>query len=359
MVNRVFIIGAGASKVFGIPIAKEYLEACLNYGINSNYPKINSLLEYLNKLIPSGRQQYGNLAFEELLSIMQKDRLLTNRLMGLSMGIDAEKILIGCLCKFLWDKSNNITVGSELKKLDDIERDNWPYVDFVKCLDNEKDCIITTNYDAMLDRAVCLRWNYPRYSEYSKIYEKDQKPVALFKPLGSITWVPESIMKDFRIGGEGKNPAMEDFLSQNMEKLTDNPAIYIFKDLPPYFHNPENYPVIIPPTIGADIPDSWGDFFLELNKQMLNRLSKANEIYFIGYSFPQYYEYFRILVRKALMLNRGNYKIRVVNVDGNSLLILKKTIRDYIYNGSVEYYSEGFESWKNLFVEGKNIPYVE
>jgi len=360
LVNRVFIIGAGASKAFGVPIGREYLKACLEFGVKSDYKNIQNLLEYLEKLIPGGKEQYEKLAFEELLSIMQKDRLLTNRLMGLSMPVDAEKILIGCLCKFLWDKSNNVLFENRIVSLEQIANEKWPYVDFINKLDNEEDCIITTNYDAMIDRAACVRWNSCRYSEYSKLTEKLDKPIALFKPLGSIAWIPGSFIQNSRFSATGRNAAVDYNIHGIIEKLTDSPEIYIYKDLPKYFDNGKNdYPVIIPPTIGADVPEAWGDFFLELNKQMLRRLSKADEIYIIGYSFPKYYEYFRILVRKALMLNRQEVKVRVINVDGKNLKELKQTIKSFITKKKVEYYSSGFESWKNLFVEGKKIPYVE
>lgn len=357
MKKRVFIIGAGASSIYGIPIANEYLQTCLEYGISSGFQNINLLEEYLNRLIPGGKEVYGKLAFEQLLSIMQKDRMLTQRLMGVSMGVDAEKILIGCLCKFLWHRSNNIIIKGIEKSIDTVSRDDWPYVDIIKCLDNENDCIITTNYDAMLDRAVCVQWGSARYSEYTKIFEKTRKPINLFKPLGSITWVPESFINDFTMGGTGSNAAIHHRVYDRLEKMADNPGIFVYKDIPIYFENSDNYPVIIPPVIGADVPDSWGEFFLEINKQMLHRIVNADEIFIIGYSFPEYYEYFRILVRKALLMNANDYKIFVVNYGEENIDKLKEKLKKYISKKEIKFYADGYDNWRKLFSVSSDIQY--
>ena len=65
--------------------------------------------------------------------------------------------------------------------------------------------------------------------------------------------------------------------------ITDNPTEYVDFKKAPYLGE---YPVIIPPTIGADIPNNWGNFFVDIYNQMLGRLVDADEIYVIGYSFP-------------------------------------------------------------------------
>lgn len=372
--KRVFIIGAGASSEYGIPLGESYLEKCLSYAKEDiDYKeKVKEITDYLNNLIPIGEKEWIYKPFEVILSLIEKDRIIRNQIAGVSSEPYMGDALIACLCKYLWHKSNHPKINEieyRYETEDDIKKmpeGEYPYKKFIEKLDNINDTIITTNYDALLDRAVFVRWKNIRYSAYNSLLLKghENPSILLLKPLGSITWIPEiKYYREFII----------DSFKNGVYQLSDNPIIWAYRVFPEYFDiAPEistvEYPVIIPPTIGADIPHYWGNFFIDLYKQLLNKLSIADEIYIIGYSFPEYYELFRILMQKALQFNNNKVELSIINYKcypkpeeytKNNKLPVHEIIQRYITKKELKYYNDGFKEWLQKWVKGNDkVDYI-
>lgn len=368
--KRVFIIGAGASSEYGVAIGKNYLKECLEFVKDLKEEKYSKYAEeienYLDNLIPGGKEIWIDKPFEMINSLLEKDRIIKSKIAVLSSEPYIGDKLNGCLCMYLWHCSynpNNISI-------DKLPKEDWPYSKFVKKLDNINDTIITTNYDAFLELAMFANENSIRYSEYYNI-----SSVLLLKPLGSITWIPnltgDEEIHEFVNEKEGVKVGK---VKEIMYRLSDSPVIWCYKQSPKYFKldgtsKYGNYPVIIPPTIGADIPTSWGDFFVNLYKQMFNKLSTADEIYIIGYSFPEYYELFRLLLWRALKSNPNNFnngvKLFVINkgeypkpeeYKKENKLTVWEIIHQYIAKVELNYYNEGFKKWLECWIND-NVNY--
>lgn len=363
--KRVFIIGAGASCIYGIPLGTNYLKECLYNDYEKDLPNDiegnhyeNIVIDYLNKIIPGGKKNWIDLPFELILSLLLKDSSFNKNIAEISYQPDMEGKLIKCLCEYLLAKSELPIINStQIEYKECLKKDIYPYKELIMNLNSINDSIITTNYDTLIDKAVLNKYGNVRYSEYHKPLKKGQADhldmsVLLLKPLGSINWLQAP---GFTVTG--------DDISKYCYQISIDPPIWTHHDLNNFVGFNEYsavgmHPVIIPPTIDADIPNRWGNFFVNINKQMLNKIANSDEIYIIGYSFPPYYEYFRIFMRRAIQLNKeinkNDVKLFVINKENTTGDTKNKDIREVIINYILDkdkhfyYFGDGFENWINI-----------
>jgi hypothetical protein len=309
--RRVFVLGAGASKACGLPLASELLAHVFQ---NDDLRYRNRLIEFIQYVYPRFDARWGNYPnIEEFLSLVEV--VLTFN----------EKV-----------KSKHKFETPEIRKLRDdllkaiaalLYRDGAaarvkgsPIFHFAEQL-NRSDAVITFNWDLLLERALVelkIDWRYDRN-------EKDQRKLTLLKPHGSIDWFDRNEI-EFKRG-----------LTSLL--MADVGAIRVY----PYFGPPQSrrrvLPVIIPPISSK----KWKyKEFDGLWRQTWHYLRHADEIYLLGFSLPPEDLHIRFVMRSAVRANEKNrstpMKFKLVNPDRGVYFRCVNLVET-----PVEYYECGLE----------------
>jgi hypothetical protein len=306
-VQRVFLLGAGASKSWGLPLTNELFPLALTGVAKRQSRKL--IRDFIQYQYPHFRAKWKNYPpFEEFLSLVDvylefadvikrghsfsKDdvsRIKNDLLLAISV------VLHETLPQTL---RSRVTKFAELLQINDV--------------------VITFNWDLLVEEAL-----YDLKKEWK--YNLCGGAISILKPHGSLDWYDSKEVSIDR-----------NLIFALNEKFK---RIQVFKRFRPPRISKPTVPVILPPVINKkivydELQSIWRDTWLALRH--------AAEIYVIGYSLPPEDLHARFTIRSAI---RGNekfeghkLKIVVVNPDRNVYLRIARLMK-----GSVKYYESGLQ----------------
>ncbi len=304
MSNTVFILGAGASCEYGLPLISNFLERSKELydstkvtEYKENYKRVFQAIGNLQNVNSKSFINIYNI--EEVLSAFEMGRII-NKLPGISKKEEIERIIVATkrLIYETLDKSTALMIPSRsgppdacsgYKRLAEfIDRQNRENIDACS--------VITFNYDLLLDYALYkqkLKVNYC----LNEINEDKASQVKLMKLHGSLNWFMQvdeendveplyldDIFEDTKYwlnsGGEDKK-----FFIDPIKWLSGKNNEYNGKSIMPE-------PILVPPTFNKmeynkSIPNVWRQASLEL--------TEAENILICGYSHPETDNFFKYL----------------------------------------------------------------
>ncbi|MCR9222108.1 MAG: SIR2 family protein [Alphaproteobacteria bacterium] len=310
----VFILGAGFSKLAGLPLGQELWREVLERArdLDGRAAKLFEDLEYFfeyQKICYGRELNFDTVDLEEFLGFLDIEHFLWLR------GGDT------------WSQDGNEsqivikTILSEIICKKTPEPNNIPniYRDFVNKL-LPGDVILSFNYDCLLENALDLegipyRLVPSRYKEAGPVYnvcDDDRDEVVVLKLHGSINWFDKTSFINRKIYGErvtGKNympqdPVFDGSRGCDLEPISDGvwgeghplENVFVLKNPEIIYHNPPLFlfcPLIMAPSTNklvyfSKITEFWSGMsgFGCLNFRMA----------LIGYSLPEHDEYARQII---------------------------------------------------------------
>ncbi len=306
-IRRVFLLGAGASKSWGLPLTNELFPLALT-GIpkRHNREMIQGFIQYQ---YPYFRSQWENYPpFEEFLSLVDVHLEFADVIKrGHKFSNDdvariRRELLLGISA--VLHEARTGAARARVRK-------------FAELL-QAGDVVITFNWDLLVEEALYdlnKNWDY---------FHCDNS-ISILKPHGSLDWFDSEDV-----------PIKQDLLFPLNEKFK---RILVFKRFrAPRITTPA-VPVILPPVVNKkfvyrELQAIWRDAWLALRH--------AAEIYIIGYSLPPEDLHARITIRSAI---RGNerfeghkLKVALVNPDRTVYLRFARLVEV-----NVKYYESGLQ----------------
>jgi hypothetical protein len=375
MAENVFILGAGASVHAGIPVMADFFDVA--YDLYDEGMLEQEDKKYFENVIEAKRSLQRILAnvdidlnnIETIFSLVEMGRLI-NKFPGCK-NIEEIKELNTSFKKFIirtLEKSTNF-IYKEDKGICPPEI-YWYFIDkIISDLENKKpasSCIITFNYDIALDYALEKRFDSINYCLNNKGERKniDENNYKLFKLHGSINWAlskknnevniyPISI-RDFitnentmvSVGQILRNPnASKDSLKEIKIEIGSkiNKLGWIHKPEPI-----EDTPLIIPPTwTKTEYQRLLSTVWMHAAKE----ISRAKNIFIIGYSYPETDEFFKYLL--------GLGMIDIVRLKGFWVFNPDKKVLDRFEKLMKKALREKFQAFPQKFESGGAMDIIE
>ena len=318
---RIFIIGAGFSKLAGLPLGNELWKLVLNEAhLEKNFydllePDILSYLEYQQKVY--GRKtNLENIEIEDFISYLDIEHFLNLRGKDTfsEEGNKGQIILKVLIAKTIFQIQKNIP--DRILKL---------YDKFCSSL-HETDIIISFNYDTIIENSLTriskpfrlFPHRFKSIDEGGGIIDSDIKEVVLLKMHGSINWFDKTcynMICDMYKRREIPNPHVvrgnifSNASLLNMYKILKGPFfkdsplqnVYVSNHLDEYFNTQIlllNPPLIISPSFSKmvylnPIKSFWDSFY---QAGVFNR-----SLTVIGFSFPRHDRYLMQVVVKIIL----------------------------------------------------------
>jgi hypothetical protein len=306
-VQRVFLLGAGASKSWGLPLTNELFPLALTKVPKHQNRKL--IRDFIQYQYPHFRRRWKNYPpFEEFLSLVEvylefADVIKRGHSFSRSDVARIKNDLLLATLVVLREAPSQAARSRVTKFAELLQRG---------------DEVITFNWDLLVEEAL-----HDLKKEWE--YSRRDNAICILKPHGSLDWYDSkrvSIKRDLVF------PLDENF-----------GRIQVFKRFrAPRISRPI-VPVILPPVVNKkivyrELQSIWRDAWLALRH--------ATEIYVIGYSLPPEDLHARFTIRSAI---RGNEKseghklrIALVNPDRNVYLRFARLVE-----GSVKYYESGLQ----------------
>ncbi len=342
--NIVYIIGAGASKDFGLPLGLEIYNFAYKIAALKNKPLHKELKPAIREVEKNLKRLFINLPkdkvayppFEEVLTFIWDSKKTVdydyyaetkklNRIFDtardahqtLSYYIKALRItLLGCMQYFLPDTDIN-SYNKYIKNLD-FRKNNISFIslNYDLVLDNIlNDCVaenIINDYTYGIPLAdATIKLSYPNRDKK----EIRDKGIYLLKPHGSINLYYCDHHKQATYG-EGYFCACDNDSMIN-DRLPCPSCNFPMKPLiiPPLYNKKTFIEDTKPKTerlIWRSTPD---DYRMHIDRRVREVLSKADEIVIIGYSMPGYDYDFKGLLITGLMMNnrRQHLHAKIIN----------------------------------------------
>lgn len=306
-VRRVFLLGAGASKSWGLPLTNELFTLALT-GVPKHQNR-KSIRDFIRYQYPHFRPHWKNYPpFEEFLSLAEVYLEFADVIKrGHSFSTDDVKQIRRDL---LLAVSTVLHECSTQARRSRVKR-------FAELL-QLGDVVITFNWDLLVEDAL-----YDLNKKWK--YDLQNGSICILKPHGSLDWFDSSQVTIQRDLVFPLNDAFK--------------RIQVFKRFrPPRLSTPA-VPVILPPVSNKkieydELQSIWRGAWLALRH--------ASEIYILGYSLPPEDLHARFTIRSAI---RGNEKfadskprISVVNPDRNVYLRFARLV-----DSRVNYYESGLQ----------------
>lgn len=306
--NRVFVLGAGASACCGFALTNRLLPEVLPLmNPASSRKDLEGLIEYLYAHFDTRWRNYPNL--EEFLSFLES-YLQLNEWVKSKHKYPNDVVrrlrddLLLAVSDYLHARLDEVTIRRT--KLYELARKLEP-----------GDAVVTFNWDLTIERALSA-------ANIESTYTMDQKSVALLKPHGSVDWLD----------------AAKSNVKANLTfaLIPSIGKIRVFKHYrAPHVKHP-TLPVIIPPVFNKSFPYPE---FRQLWKDTWRALRDAERVYIIGFSLPPEDLHVRFVMRSAIRMNegrRGRVPIAVVNPDRGVYLRFVRLVES-----NVSYYECRFE----------------
>ena len=343
--NRVFILGAGSSKDFGLPLGNEVFSQAKELLMYRTYSsahrwvdhELKYNLEYVKKILnqiftnlPKDEKQYPN--FEEVLTLIWEARKY-DRYEGYNnislFKKDAE---------IVFDRFVELLTHTLFWVINSDPHKEWirPYEEFIKSFNFKKENItfISLNYDTILDTILnnCVKEKIIQDFNYGFPFRHMLDDVScrkggvlLLKPHGSLNL---SFCNRHFKGGTRFYYYEQDIMIAKAEGINTIQCSYPLC---------EHYvrPLVIPPLYGKTsyvatqhkkvVGDSiriaikrsnrgvgaMEQYRTLVDKKICDVLKHTDEITMIGYSMPTYDFDFKFLLIKALMSNKKRSKIPI------------------------------------------------
>jgi hypothetical protein len=304
MSKIVIVLGAGASCEYGLPSMSNFLQISEKLFRDNSNNYYRGIYENVNKAICS-LQNVNSKSFvdiyniEDVFSSFEMGRII-GRLPGMSNGEEIENLIVSTkrLIYETLDKSTLLMIPSR-DKPPDAKIGYRRLVEFIKEV-NKKSfdtcCVITFNYDLLLDYALYKSNLIPNYCLNTK-NEPIQGKVKLIKLHGSLNWLvnldnkneifPVFLNDIFEDVKYYINPYSEDriFYIDPIKWLSTKNNIYNKKKIIPE-------PVLIPPVFNKM---EYSDNIRNVWRQASIELSDAEYILICGYSHPETDNFFKFL----------------------------------------------------------------
>jgi hypothetical protein len=312
--RKVVVLGAGASKSFGLPLATELLPAMIKWHQGQGRgSKLKDIFEFLEYFYPSFRRSRSRFPpAEDVLGMMEVALEYAKIRSSISRGNHWREELLKSiqsrfkrlLGEYLWAFQDGIKL-SDLSTLRKFVRTNGTGIIY-----------ITFNYDLLLETALSAE-KIP----FCYALQFESGGVAVLKPHGSINWFAKTTklgpgVRAFDLG-DGR-------VDRGWRKEKQSDRIQVCTTLSPGKLGFRNWkePVIIPPTPTKQIENQdlrriWASFSSAIHT------TKRLEI--IGYSLPAADRLARLVLRKAGPPHSQNRQITIVNPGK-----VKKIYRDAI-----------------------------
>lgn len=289
--NRVFLLGAGASKAFGLPLTNELLQTVLPaLKTKSLRKRTTDFVKYLYPYFHSSWRNYPNL--EELLSLMDvyvefSSKVKSSHKFEPDEVEELKKDLLTATTVTLSEKSESIKIR------------NTQFFHLAKLL-KPGDAVVTFNWDLLVEKALTelgLDWNY----------ELKNGKVALLKPHGSIDWF------------DGDTSNIKRSLTSPV--IDDVGELRVFRKFRmPRVGSPIT-PIIVPPLVKR----KWKHVeFDRIWRSTWRALRTADDIHIIGFSLPPEDLHVRFVIRSAIRINEQTrsapLKVTLVNPDKTAYL---------------------------------------
>jgi hypothetical protein len=319
--NRLFILGAGASKACGIPLASELLKEVFE---KSEFAGKDRLMDLLRYLYPRFEPQWGNYPnIEEFLSLVDvtitfnekvksHHKFTTNEISELR-----DQLLTG-IATLLLRVDPSVAVKAT------------PLLSLAKHL-RPNDTVVTFNWDLLLEGAL-FSLGIDNWS-----YVGNKSKVTILKPHGSLDWYDSGKVK---------------FKEGRSYPLLKGGVIHVYQyfESPHLKHTNTKLPVIIPPTIAKEWPY---DEFDKIWHRTWHSLRYADEIYVIGFSLPPEDLHVRFVMRSAIRSNENNRStpliLKLVNPDPAAHIRFI-----HLANTPITYFQCGFERISMEELTGQN-----
>jgi len=321
MSKTVFILGAGASKESGAPLMNEFLRESdrlhkngqIEEMFKADFDRVFTAVDLLDPIYAKANIDFENI--EKVYSIFEMGKFV-NKLPGLNNSEDIVKLINSLKVVIYLTLDKTITIRASNGKLyPDVSYKN--FVSLIKSI-KEKDksfpSIISFNYDLALD---CALFFYNYEVNYC-LGNNSNRGVNLMKLHGSLNWfrsleskkiVPydfSEINKWFRAlhATNGDNSIVNINL---LKKFSNETIKYKEEEL-------SSNPMIIPPTWNK-LEFSHNFEIAKVWQKAAEELSNAENIFIIGYSYPETDNFFKYFYALGILGARSINRFWVFNPD--------------------------------------------
>lgn len=330
--GRVFVLGAGASRALnsGAPLMGQLLEQALEFSLDLREGTASA---------PIARDVKGFLAevygmrydvfppdvvppFEDVLSLVDyciENNIPLSRQYSVDYLRQLRKNLIYIMGRVLQVKlarsTNTCLIESFLSKL------------------SENDSIISMNYDLIIDNGVLDRHDMVDYHITTKINQElanngNTRKTSIYKLHGSLNWLYCPVCRVLR-SYDGRKQALA----------------ALIRNIPcDDCHTPLE-PILITPSFLKNYNNS---FIVEVWRKAQERLQRADEVFFVGYSMPDADIELRMFFTRALYANKlihDGRRCRITVIDKSESDKSAVRVRYEKIFGEVEYYKDGFDRY--------------
>lgn len=272
---RVFVLGAGVSASCGIPVAKDILREALVMLGNEDKPvqrRIHKLLEYLYPSFTEHLQNYPNIGdflnLLEMARVFNREEFIQSQLWPPEELDLIDRSILKAVTDYIWGRMRE-------------EGAIRGICDFVKCCIKSGDTIITFNWDLTIEQALeregtCDFWYTP------------PAEVLLLKPHGSIDWFERKRLPRSKSGAGAL-------------RLDERLSVYPRFSFAEYQELRACEPVIVAPVFQKQF--NW-EFLRATWRRVYRAISRATDVYVVGYSLPREDQFARFVMARALRNNR-------------------------------------------------------
>jgi NAD-dependent SIR2 family protein deacetylase len=285
--EKIFFLGAGASREAGIPTQKELWEEIQKNYFKTGALELKKILDfaaYLNFAKPNSNVQTNT---AELLTLIDLT-LEQNSALGKYAEKDLRRIkeiLLAAIC--------DVLEGAVKKERYGV------LADFCQQLTSE-DCIISLNYDTVVDHILFDCWGAVDYGfsiefmdEKAIFTPKEAWQPLLLKPHGSLNWLYCARCNQLYLLLDSSAPKSPCGLKCRRDR---HPLSRVM--VTPSYHKRFRVP---------QLHDVW--------RQCFARINRAQVIYFIGYSFPPGDVHIIHLIKRAVLASGHRPEIYVISPD--------------------------------------------
>jgi hypothetical protein len=346
--STVYILGAGASKAVNpeTPLSADLLPQALNLSVSDNEGKyVKNIRDFIRDFYFYGSDRLNETEMlpnlEDVLSQLDY-AIAENRPIGgeypVSKLIEIYQSFVYAICEVL-RQSLNTTSGVLEEFLKGIEAD---------------DTVISLNYELLLDNAIVRTLKQPiNYGVETRTQQRNSRmnapetrphSIALYKLHGSLNWLYCSSCQEIVVTQSDKGVQYIFSLSQQRSKGVCDQCGSRYE------------PLIITPSLTK----SYANLLLnEIWRQAEDRIARADQLVFVGYSMPDADAYVKAMFKRAIYINIKGYKrdgarqdtrfISVIDYDPDYDPEQRNEIQNRYVRlfGSVEYYPQGFRSFIN------------
>jgi hypothetical protein len=335
MQKIVYILGAGFSAPFNVPISSEFLDRARD--VYQKYPKYSHFKEIIDIVNYYVTKKWYNIDLdniEDLLSMLEMKRNLENTEDDTKFKKFIVDVVNAYSQTFGKDKRGDVIVNTRSQRWDEV------LFDFE---DRSKNNIL-----AMLSSVFNIK------------YYINEKPKENEK-LGISIYDVKSVINDYK-------PLFCNFITLNYDVILENALKYLisftglnlkFEDHCDSELNYENvYLAKLHGSVNTDIMlPTWNKY---LNKYMKKTwslayklLSDANKIIIIGYSFPETDTYIRYLLGLAAVNSFNLKNVDIICLDKNDVVLNRYKKYLNFDNGRINFYNARTEEYLRLIYRSR------